>query len=90
MLGHVLLEISGIASFQLYLLSQRFSYLCISRESNPGHMDGNDVFYHYTTDALMISYECYVSTPETESRSLGNKTRHWDSNPGSWIKERLF
>ena len=24
---------------------------CISRESNPGHIDGNDVFYHKTTDA---------------------------------------
>ena len=25
----------------------------ISRESNPGHIDGNDVFYHETTDADM-------------------------------------
>ena len=25
---------------------------CISRESNPGHIDGNDVFCHQTTDAL--------------------------------------
>ena len=24
---------------------------CISRELNPGHIDGNDVFYHQTTDA---------------------------------------
>ena len=24
---------------------------CISRESNPGHIDGNDIFYHYTTAA---------------------------------------
>ncbi len=24
---------------------------CISRESNPGHIDGDDVFCHYTTDA---------------------------------------
>ena len=26
--------------------------MCISRESNPGHIDGNDVFYHQTTDAM--------------------------------------
>ena len=26
-------------------------YKCISRESNPGHIDGNGVFYHWTTDA---------------------------------------
>jgi hypothetical protein len=25
-----------------------------SRESNPGHTDGNDVLYHYTTDALIV------------------------------------
>ena len=25
--------------------------LCISQESNPGHMDGNDAFCHLTTDA---------------------------------------
>ena len=26
---------------------QRCKYIrCISRESNPGHIDGNDVFYH--------------------------------------------
>ena len=26
---------------------------CICRESNPGHLDGNEVFYHQTTDALL-------------------------------------
>ena len=24
---------------------------CINRNSNPGHIDGNDVFYHKATDA---------------------------------------
>ena len=24
----------------------QFGLRCISRESNPGHIDGNDVFYH--------------------------------------------
>merc|ERR1712016_343261 len=33
--------------------SARFWKECISRESNPGHIDGNDVFCHLTTDALM-------------------------------------
>ncbi len=28
--------------------------ICISRESNPGHIDGNDVFCHQTTDASYL------------------------------------
>ena len=27
---------------------------CISRESSPGHIDGNDVFYHLTTGAAVF------------------------------------
>ena len=26
-------------------------YKCISREPNPGHIDGNGVFHHWTADA---------------------------------------
>ena len=26
--------------------TERKPKMCISRESNPGHIDGNDVFYH--------------------------------------------
>ena len=37
------------------------SHTCISRESNPGHIDGNDVFYHWTTDA-MFSFEAVTMT----------------------------
>ena len=28
---------------------------CISRESNPGHIDGNDVFYQTTTCPMMLA-----------------------------------
>ncbi len=31
---------------------------CISRESNPGHIDGDDVFCHQTTDALAADALC--------------------------------
>ena len=27
---------------------------CISQESSPGHADGNDVFYHFTTAAVTV------------------------------------
>ena len=27
-------------------IDKRRLIICISRESNPGHVDGNDVFYH--------------------------------------------
>ena len=27
---------------------------CISQESNPGHINGDDVFYHKTTDAAVV------------------------------------
>ena len=30
--------------------------LCTSRESNPGHIDGNDVSYHWTTSAKTVAY----------------------------------
>ena len=34
--------------FDVYPVAQHISWHkeCISRESNPGHIDGNDVFYH--------------------------------------------
>ena len=32
-------------------VNDRTKLKCISRESSPGHIDGNDVFYHQTTDA---------------------------------------
>ena len=28
--------------------------LCISGESNPGRIDGNDSSYHWTTDAILV------------------------------------
>jgi hypothetical protein len=31
---------------------------CISREASPGHIDGNDVFYHRTTDADVFKDNC--------------------------------
>ena len=41
----------------------RQHHVCISRESSPGHINGNDVFYHWTTDASGVgrtpSRVCY-------------------------------
>jgi hypothetical protein len=31
---------------------------CISRESSPGHIDGNNVFYHQTADADVVHDLC--------------------------------
>jgi hypothetical protein len=31
---------------------------CISREPSSGHIDGNDVFYHRTTDADVFKDNC--------------------------------
>ena len=34
------------------IVQQHIQHECISRESNPGHINGNDVFCHYTTYAI--------------------------------------
>ena len=42
---------AGMASMSAIEKEKQRFHKCISRESNPGHIDGNDVFYHETTDA---------------------------------------
>ena len=38
--GNISLRVDGL------VMALRMEEKCISRESNPGHIDGNDVFYH--------------------------------------------
>ena len=42
--------------------AKRLSLRYISWNSKPGHIDGNDVFYHSTTDARIRSDTCGVRT----------------------------
>ena len=37
---------SNVEAFASHPFSACRRKICISRESNPGHIDGNDVFYH--------------------------------------------
>ena len=37
---------AGMASMSAIEKEKQRLHKCISRESDPGHIDGNDVFYH--------------------------------------------
>ena len=57
----------GVLCLQLYVcLSTK--HKCISRESSPGHTNGNDVFYHLATDAVLIAAQIRIAALLGSSR----------------------
>ena len=41
----------GSSKVQVYPVATRKDGTCISEDSNPGHINGNDDFYHFTSEA---------------------------------------
>jgi hypothetical protein len=61
---------------------------CNSRDSNPGNIDGNDIFYHETTDAVSFVHRRHMIHGRGKHRSRkGAFGRPW--GPGKQASARI-
>ena len=61
---------------------------CNSRDSNPGHIDGNERFYHESTDALSFVHRGHMIQGKGKHRSRkGAFGRPW--GPGKQAGARI-